>query len=151
SNIEKVLDLGYVGEPVSVDPHILGVFRQSDIIPVIAPIGVGDHGETFNINADTAAGSVAEHTKAERLMMLTDIAGVMDQSGRLIPELTVERARLLIADGTISGGMIPKVQNCIDAVERGVGAAVILDGRVPHAILLELFTEGGAGTLIHAG
>jgi acetylglutamate kinase len=148
SNIEKILDLGYVGEPTEINPHILDTFEKSDIIPVIAPIGVGPSGETFNINADTAAGAVAGAVGAARLLMLTDVSGVLDDTGRLIKEMTVERAKTLIAAGTISGGMIPKVETCLDAVAEGVGASVILDGRVPHAVLLELFTPGGAGTLI---
>ncbi|GEO80239.1 acetylglutamate kinase [Pararhodospirillum oryzae] len=151
SNIERELDLGFVGEPCGINPHVLDQFRQSDIIPVIAPIGIGSHGETFNINADTAAGAVAAEVKASHLLMLTDITGVLDSTKTLIEELSVERARLLMADGTIKGGMIPKVQTCISAVEAGVDAAVIVDGRVPHAVLLEIFTPKGAGTLIRAG
>ena len=150
SNIEKILDLGFVGEPSEVNPHILDTFEESDIIPVIAPIGVGPNGETFNINADTAAGAVAAAAGAARLLMLTDVPGVLDDTGRLIKEMTVERAKTLIHAGTISGGMIPKVETCLDAVEQGVEAAVIVDGRVPHAVLLELFTPSGAGTLIRA-
>jgi acetylglutamate kinase len=118
---------------------------------VIAPIGVGPKGETYNINADTVAGAVASATAAERLILLTDVEGVLDREGKLIPHLTVNEARALIADGTISGGMIPKIETAIEAVERGVNAAVILDGRIPHVLLLELFTEPGAGTLIEAG
>jgi acetylglutamate kinase len=147
SNIEKVLDLGFVGEPWYVDAAVLETLIRSDVIPVIAPIGVGENGETFNINADTAAGAVAAAVRATRLLLLTDIKGVLDKNARLIPELSIARARALIADGTISGGMIPKIETCIDAVQGGVEAAVILDGRVPHAILLELFAEG-AGTLV---
>ena len=150
SNIEKILDLGFVGEPYEINPHILDTLEKSDIIPVIAPIGVGPNGETYNINADTAAGAVAAAAGASRLLMLTDVAGVLDDTGRLIKEMTVERAKTLIQSGTISGGMIPKVETCLDAVRDGVGAAVIVDGRVPHAVLLELFTPGGAGTLIKA-
>ncbi len=150
SNIEKILDLGFVGEPSEINPHILDTFEESDIIPVIAPIGVGPHGETYNINADTAAGAIAAAAGATRLLMLTDIAGVLDDTGRLIKEMTVERAKTLIQSGTISGGMIPKVETCLDAVDQGVEAAVIVDGRVPHAVLLELFTPHGAGTLIRA-
>jgi acetylglutamate kinase len=144
------VDLGFVGEPERIEDRVLATFRQSDFIPVIAPIGVGAGGETYNINADTVAGAVAAAVKARRFLLLTDVAGVLDADKRLIGELTAGEARRLIADGTISGGMIPKVETCLDAVEGGVEAAVILDGRVPHAILLELFTEG-AGTLIHAG
>ncbi|MTJ82658.1 MAG: acetylglutamate kinase [Telmatospirillum sp.] len=148
SNIERVLDLGFVGEPAEINPHVLNFFHQSDIIPVIAPTGVGSAGETYNINADTAAGAIAGAAKASRLLFLTDVAGVLDKQGNLIPDMTETQARQLIADGTISGGMIPKVETCLDAVSRGVDAAVILDGRVPHAMLLELFTPHGAGTLI---
>ncbi len=147
SNIEKVLDLGFVGEPTKINAKVLEHFERSDIIPVIAPIGIGEGGETYNINADTVAGKVAAAVAAERLLLLTDVTGVLDKEKRLIHELTVEQARALIADGTIQGGMIPKIETCIDAVEGGVEAAVIIDGRVPHAILLELFAEG-AGTLI---
>ena len=150
SNIEKILDLGFVGEPSEINPHILDTFEESDIIPVIAPIGVGPNGETFNINADTTAGAIAGAAGATRLLMLTDVAGVLDDTGRLIKEMTVERAKTLMQSGTISGGMIPKVETCLEAVEQGVEAAVIVDGRVPHAVLLELFTPHGAGTLIKA-
>lgn len=148
SNIEKILDLGFVGEPEDVNPHILKTLEESDIIPVIAPIGVGSSGETYNINADTSAGAIASALGAARLLMLTDVPGVLSDTKQLMPEITVERAKTLIQTGTISGGMIPKVETCLNAVERGVDAAVILDGRVPHAVLLELFTPHGAGTLI---
>ena len=148
SRIEEVVDLGYVGEPARVDTGILDVFRGSDIIPVIAPIGVGDAGETYNINADTAAGAVAGALKARKLLMLTDVRGVLDGERRFVSTLTDAQARAWIADGTVSGGMIPKIETCLAAVEAGVGAAVVLDGRVPHAILLEIFTEGGFGTQI---
>jgi acetylglutamate kinase len=143
-------DLGFVGEPERIEERVLATFRQSDIIPVIAPIGVGADGETYNINADTVAGAVAAAVKATRFLLLTDVPGVLDAEKRLIPELTAAQARHLIKQGTISGGMIPKVETCLAAVEGGVEAAVILDGRVRHAILLELFTEG-AGTLIRGG
>jgi acetylglutamate kinase len=143
-------DLGFVGEPERVDDRVLATLRQSDIIPVIAPVGVGADGETYNINADTVAGAVAAAVKAKRFLLLTDVAGVLDGDKRLISELSAAEARRLIGDGTISGGMIPKVETCLAAVEGGVEAAVILDGRLPHAILLELFTEG-AGTLIRGG
>jgi acetylglutamate kinase len=147
SHIEKVLDLGFVGEPQAVNADVLALFERSAIIPVIAPIGVGGPGETFNINADTVAGAVAAAVKATRLLLLTDVTGVLDKRKRLLNDLTLAEARALIADGTIQGGMIPKIETCIEAVEGGVEAAVIIDGRVPHAILLELFAEG-AGTLI---
>ena len=148
SHIEKLLDLGFVGEPTKVNARVLELFRNSDIIPVIAPIGVGDDGETYNINADTVAGAVAAEVQAKRFLLLTDVPGVLDRDKNLIHTLTIEEAERLIGDGTISGGMIPKVATCLEAVIGGVEAAVIIDGRVPHAILLELFAEG-AGTLIH--
>jgi acetylglutamate kinase len=143
-------ELGWVGEPERVDASVLGGFRDAQMIPVIAPIGIGAAGETYNINADTVAGAIAASVKAERFLLLTDVAGVLDAEKRLIPELSAADSRRLVADGTISGGMIPKVETCLDAVDGGTAAAVILDGRVPHAILLELFTEG-AGTLIRGG
>ncbi len=146
------IDLGFVGEPQRVAAGVLDTFRQSDIIPVIAPIGVGASGETYNINADTVAGAVAAAVKATRLLLLTDVAGVLDADKRLLSEITAGAARRMIAAGVIYGGMIPKVETCLEAVDGGVEAAVILDGRVPHAILLELFTDtSGAGTLIRAG
>ena len=148
SNIEKVLDLGFVGEPQKVNPHVLDTILSSDLIPIVAPIGIGAEGETFNINADTAAGAVAGAMDAARLIMLTDVTGVLNKDGELIPKLTVSEARALIQDGTISGGMIPKIETCIGAIEAGVEGVAILDGRVPHAVLLELFTDQGAGTLI---
>ncbi|MGB0844905.1 MAG: acetylglutamate kinase, partial [Alphaproteobacteria bacterium] len=147
SNIEKALDLGFVGEPSFINPHILSAFQASGLIPVVAPIGVGDEGETYNINGDTAAGAIASALGATRFMLLTDVPGVLDKNKQLISELTPEKARALIADGTISGGMIPKVETCIDAVESGVEGAAILDGRQEHAVLVEIFTQGGAGTL----
>jgi acetylglutamate kinase len=143
-------DLGFVGEPARIDVGILAALREADIIPVIAPVGIGDDGETYNINADTVAGAVAAAVNAKRFLLLTDVPGVLDADKRLIPELTAAEARRLIADGTISGGMIPKVETCLDAIDGGAEGAVILDGRVAHAILLELFTEG-AGTLIRRG
>ena len=148
SNIEKILDLGFVGEPATVRREVLDVLAKSEIIPVLAPVAPGEDGETYNVNADTFAGAVAGALNAKRLLFLTDVAGVLDKSKTLIKELTVAEARRLIADGTVSGGMIPKVETCIEAIERGVEGVVILDGKVPHAVLLELFTEGGAGTLI---
>ena len=151
-NGEKIIeDLGFVGEPQTVNPEVLYTMMKSEIIPVIAPIGVSPKGETYNINADTVAGAVAGAVKAERLILLTDVEGVLDQDKKLISRLTASEARALIANGTISGGMIPKIKTAIDAVESGVNAAVILDGRIPHVLLLELFTEHGAGTLITAG
>jgi len=148
SHIEEVLDLGFVGEPVSVNTNVLNLFERSDIIPVVAPVGIGEDGATYNINADTAAGAVAGALKASRLLMLTDTSGVLDADKNVIPEITDVDARRLIADGTIYGGMIPKIETCLDAVEAGVEAAVIIDGRKPHAILVELLSSAGAGTLI---
>ncbi|MCI0431577.1 MAG: acetylglutamate kinase [Rhodospirillales bacterium] len=148
SNIEKVLELGYVGEPTEINVTMLQRLEQGGMVPVIAPIGAGPEGETFNINADTVAGAVAAAAKATRLLLLTDVTGVLDKEGILIPELTISGARALIADGTISGGMIPKLETCISAIDGGLEAAVILDGRVPHALLLEIFTNRGVGTLI---
>jgi len=148
SNIEKVLDLGFVGEPVRINPTLLQTFAQSDLIPVIAPIGVGENGETYNINADTAAGKIAETLKASKLVMLTDIAGVLDGDGELISKMTADQADQFTRDGVIKGGMIPKLETCLSAVAQGVGAAHILDGRLPHVLLLEAFTAAGVGTMI---
>jgi acetylglutamate kinase len=148
SNIERVMDLGFVGEPTVVDAQLLRDLSKADVIPVIAPIGVGENGETYNINADTAAGAIAGAMAASRFLLLTDVAGVLDGSKTLIQDMTRARAEELIADGTIAGGMIPKVETCLEAVKAGVEAAIILDGRTPHAVLLEIFTERGAGTLI---
>ena len=144
------IDFGFVGEPVKVNIEILETIMKSDAIPVIAPVGVGVNGETFNVNADTAAGAIATATKAKRLLLLTDVAGVLDKDKNLISELSIEELPNLIANGTITGGMIPKLETCVHAVEQGVDAAVVLDGRVPHAMLLEIFTSRGAGTLIRA-
>ncbi|MEI2386234.1 acetylglutamate kinase [Breoghania sp. JC706] len=148
SNIEKIVDLGFVGEPKTVDPTVLKLVLKEDLIPVVAPVAPGADGETYNVNADTFAGAIAGSLNASRLMFLTDVAGVLGKDGKLIKRLTAAEARALIVDGTISGGMIPKVETCIDALDRGVEGVVILNGKVPHAVLLELFTEGGAGTLI---
>jgi len=148
SNIEKILDLGFVGEPRQINPRVLTALEQSGMIPVIAPIGMGPGQETYNINADTVAGAIASAVGAARLLLLTDVVGVLDKDGRLVQELTVEKARALCTDDTISGGMIPKVETCADAVQNGVDAAVILDGRMPHVLLLEIFTDRGIGTLI---
>ncbi len=147
-NIENVVDLGFVGEPEYVDPYILEAMSEKNIIPVVAPIGWDANGNTFNVNADTIAGAIAGALRATRLLMLTDVAGVLDKSGALIPELTVTECKVLQDNGTLSGGMIPKIETCIEAVNQGVEAAVIIDGRVPHGVLLELFTEQGSGTLI---
>jgi len=148
SNIEKVVDLGFVGEPDQVDPYILEAMSDKGIIPVVAPIGWDADGGTYNINADTVAGAVASALGATRLLMLTDVAGVLDKSGALMQELTIADCKALQEEGTLSGGMIPKIETCIDAVNKGVEGAVIIDGRVPHGVLLELFTEHGSGTLI---
>jgi acetylglutamate kinase len=149
SNIERALDLGFVGEPKRVDRRILDTISSAGMIPVIAPIGVGDDGHTYNINADTMAGAIAAAIGAARLFLLTDVAGVLDKDGNLMPDLDVGQVAGLRADGTISGGMIPKLETCVAAVSGGVDAAVILDGRVPHAMLVEIFTREGAGTLVH--
>jgi acetylglutamate kinase len=149
SEIEKVVDLGFVGEPEKVDTTVLTQILGRELIPVLAPVAAAANGGTYNVNADTFAGAIAGALKAKRLLLLTDVPGVLDKSKQLIKELSADEARRLIADGTISGGMIPKVETCIDALEGGVEGAVILDGKVPHAVLLELFTELGAGTLIH--
>ena len=149
SNIETNIDLGFVGEPEKVDVTVLTQILGRELIPVLAPVAGGADGVTYNINADTFAGAIAGALKAKRLMLLTDVPGVLDKSKQLIAELSVDDVRRLIADGTISGGMIPKVETCIDALELGVEGVVILDGKVPHAVLLELLTDHGAGTLIH--
>lgn len=150
SNIEKIVDLGFVGEPKQVNPAVLHMVAKEELIPVIAPVAPGEDGETYNVNADTFAGAIAGSLGATRLLFLTDVPGVLDRQGRLIKELSVAEARKLIADGTISGGMIPKVETCIDALARGVEGVVIVNGKTPHAVLLEIFTEHGAGTLMTA-
>jgi acetylglutamate kinase len=149
SRSEFDVDLGFVGEPEKVDTTVLTQILGRELIPVLAPVCAAANGGTYNVNADTFAGAIAGALKAKRLLLLTDVPGVLDKSKKLIKELSADEARRLIADGTISGGMIPKVETCIDALERGVEGVVILDGKVPHAVLLELFTELGAGTLIH--
>jgi acetylglutamate kinase len=148
SNIEKIVDLGFVGEPEKVDTTVLTQILGGEIIPVLAPVATSAQGGTYNVNADTFAGAIAGALKAKRLLLLTDVAGVLDKSGSLIKELTADDARRLIADGTVSGGMIPKVETCIYALDAGVEGVVILDGKVPHAVLLELLTDHGAGTLM---
>ena len=150
SRIERELDLGFVGEPEHVDVRVIHALTGAGLIPVIAPVGVGADGQTYNINADTVAGAVAGALGATRLLMLTDVPGVLDADKNLIPEMTVADVEAGIANGVITGGMIPKVENCVEAVRRGAKGAVILDGRQPHACLLELFTEGGHGTIIRA-
>lgn len=149
SNIEKILDLGFVGEPVRINPTIIQEFVDSNIIPVIAPIGVGPNGETFNINADTAAGAIAAAMAAAKLMFLTDVQGIINKDGELISELSMNEARKLIKDNTVSGGMIPKIETCIHALENDAEAVHILDGRLPHVLLLEIFTKYGAGTMMY--
>jgi acetylglutamate kinase len=149
SNIEKLIDLGFVGEPDKVDLFVLNAVLGKEMIPVIAPVASAAGGGTFNVNADTFAGAIAGALKAKRLLLLTDVPGVLDSSKELIAELSVADARRLIADGTISGGMIPKVETCIYALDQGVEGVVIMDGKVPHAVLLELLTDHGVGTLMH--
>nr|WP_244600233.1 acetylglutamate kinase [Blastochloris tepida] len=149
SAIEQVVDLGFVGEPETVDTTVLDRIIGTEIIPVLAPVAAAANGGTFNVNADTFAGAVAGALKAKRLLFLTDVPGVLDKSKTLIKDLSVAEARRLIADGTISGGMIPKVETCIFALEKGVEGVVILDGKAPHAVLMELLTDSGAGTLLH--
>jgi len=148
SNIENMLDLGYVGEPTTVNPHILEPFAATDVIPVIAPIGIGAKDETFNINADTAAGAIAAAMNASKLILLTNVEGVLDKNKAIVPQLSLKDARELLKDGTLTGGMIPKVETCVRAVKQGTGAAHILDGRIPHVLLLEIFTAHGVGTMI---
>ncbi len=148
SNIEKIIDLGFVGEPEKVDTTVLTQILGRELIPVLAPVATSAQGGTYNVNADTFAGAIAGALKAKRLLLLTDVPGVLDKSNSLIKQLTADDARRLIADGTISGGMIPKVETCIYALEAGVEGVVILDGKVPHAVLLELLTDHGAGTLM---
>jgi acetylglutamate kinase len=150
SAIEQAIDLGFVGEPEQINTDVLDALNAGDLIPVVAPVGSDAAGETYNINADTAAGAIAAALGATRMLMLTDVAGVLDKDGELITELTVSQAEALIRDGTVSGGMIPKVETCINAVLGGAEAAVIMDGRAPHALLVELFTEHGMGTIIKA-
>lgn len=148
SNIEKILNLGFVGEPYLIDPEILNVFEDTDIIPVIAPIGIGDNGETFNINADTAAGAIASALHASKLIILTDVDGVMLPNGELVSHLNIATAKQMITDGIITGGMIPKIETCITALEGNASYAHILNGAVDNILLMEIFTESGAGTMI---
>jgi acetylglutamate kinase len=151
SNIEKVVDLGFVGEPETIDTTILETAGKAGMIPVVAPIAAGEDGHTYNINADTMAGAIAAALGAARLFLLTDVTGVLDKEGELLTDLTPADIARLKDDGTISGGMIPKLETCVKAVEAGCEAAVVLDGRVGHAMLLEFFTSRGAGTLIRKG
>jgi len=150
SAIQQAVDLGFVGKPSHVDVTVLNALMQHHLIPVVAPVGSGEDGKTYNINADTAAGAIAAALNATRMLMLTDVTGVLDKNGKLISSLTISQAEALIHDGTVSGGMIPKVKTCIDAVQGGAEGAVIMDGRAPHALLVELFTEHGMGTMITA-
>jgi acetylglutamate kinase len=142
------VDIGYVGDPVEVNPHIVEVISKSDLIPVIAPVAISREGETLNVNADTFASALAARMQAKRLLLLTDVSGVLDENKQLIPSLSIEEARAMIKKGAISGGMIPKIEGCIEVVEAGVEGVVVIDGRVPHCVLLELFTEHGVGTLV---
>ena len=151
SAIQNAVDLGFVGEPANIDVTVLDALMMHNLIPVVAPVGSGEDGETYNINADTAAGAISAALNAKRMLMLTDVKGVQDKDGNLIPSLTISQAEALILDGTVSGGMIPKVETCIEAVQGGAEGAVIMDGRVPHALLVELFTAHGMGTIITAG
>ena len=146
--LSKSEDLGFVGEPEAVDITVIQALMEHNLMPVVAPVGLGEDGQTYNINADTAAGAVAGAIGASRLLMLSDVAGIADKQGKLIEHVGLSAARQLIKDGTVQGGMIPKLETCIKAVEDGAEAAVIMDGRVPHAVLVELFTEHGIGTLI---
>ncbi|EJF91928.1 acetylglutamate kinase [Bartonella melophagi] len=148
SHIERVLDLGFVGEPVEIDRTLLDLLARSEMIPVLAPVAPGRDGKTYNINADIFAGAIAGSLKAKRLLFLTDVPGVLDKEGKILKELTISEAEHLIKDGTISDGMIPKVETCIEAIQNGVEGVVILNGKTPHSVLLELFTEHGVGTLI---
>ena len=148
SNLMKAVDIGYVGDPEEVNPYIVEMLSKSDLIPVIAPIAHDRDGQTLNVNADTFASALAAKLKAKRLLLLTDVAGVLDKDKNLVPHLTVPEARRMIRDGTITGGMIPKIEGCIEVVEAGVDGVAIIDGRVPHCVLLELFTEHGVGTLV---
>jgi acetylglutamate kinase len=148
SNEMMHVDIGYVGDPVEINPHIVEVISKSDLIPVIAPVAISREGETLNINADTFASALAARMQAKRLLLLTDVSGVLDENKNLIPSLTIDQARAMIKSGAISGGMIPKIEGCIEVVEAGVEGVVVIDGRVPHCVLLELFTEHGVGTLV---
>ena len=148
SAIEKVVDLGFVGKPTNIENKVLNALMEGSLIPVVAPLGLGNDGQTYNINADTVAGAISSSLNAKRMLMLTDVPGVLDKNGKLIKELSSEEAKKLIDQKVITSGMIPKVETCIETVENGTDAAVILDGRAPHATLMELFTEHGGGTLI---
>lgn len=148
SKVERAIDLGFVGVPKKIDTQVIKALINEKMIPVIAPVGMGEDGLTYNINADTATGAISASMKASRMIMLTDVSGVLDEKGKLIPELTINEALDLIKNKVVVGGMIPKLRTCIDAVEGGAEASVIMDGRMPHSLLLELFTEHGVGTII---
>ena len=148
SNIEKFLDIGFVGKPIKINPSIINIISDNLMIPIIAPVGFGTNNETYNINADTAAGAIASSLKAERILLLTDVEGVLDSDKKLISNISVTKAESMINDKIITGGMIPKIKTCLETVASGVKAAVIIDGRSPHAILREIFTTGGSGTMI---
>jgi acetylglutamate kinase len=148
SNIEKFLDIGFVGKPIKIDPSIINLVSNNLMIPIIAPVGFGINGETYNINADTAAGAIASSLKAERILLLTDVEGILDHEKKLISNISVLKAESMINEKIITGGMIPKIKTCLETVESGVKAAVIIDGRSPHAILREIFTKSGSGTMI---
>lgn len=148
SNIEKFLDIGFVGKPIKINPSIINIISDNLMIPIIAPVGFGANNETYNINADTAAGAIASSLKAERILLLTDVQGVLDSNKKLISNISVTKAESMISDKIITGGMIPKIKTCLETVGSGVKAAVIIDGRSPHAILREIFTTGGSGTMI---
>ena len=148
SNIEKFLDIGFVGKPIKIDPSIINLVSNNLMIPIIAPVGFGINGETYNINADTAAGAIASSLKAERILLLTDVEGILDHEKKLISNISVLKAESMVNEKIITGGMIPKIKTCLETVESGVKAAVIIDGRSPHAILREIFTKSGSGTMI---
>ena len=148
SGVDEEIDLGFVGEPSKVDTTVLDQVLGRELIPVLAPVAMGEDGETYNVNADTFAGAIAGALGAKRLLFLTDVPGVLDANKKLIDKLRVDEIRQLIAEGVVTGGMIPKVQTCIYAIEQGVEGVVILDGKQPHSVLVELLTDGGAGTLI---
>ena len=148
SNIEKFLDIGFVGKPIKINPSIINIISDNLMIPIIAPVGFGANNETYNINADTAAGAIASSLKAERILLLTDVKGVLDSNKKLISNISVTKAESMISDKIITGGMIPKIKTCLETVGSGVKAAVIIDGRSPHAILREIFTTDGSGTMI---
>jgi acetylglutamate kinase len=147
-NAPEIIDIGHVGEVASINVAVINLLINGNFIPVIAPVGVGDDGQSYNINADLVAGKVAEVMQAEKLILLTNTAGVLDKNQHLLTGLDAAKVNALIEDGTISGGMLPKIRCALDAIQGGVGSAHIIDGRVEHAVLLEIFTDEGVGTLI---